>query len=1477
MATITNLKFAIDSSWNGAGVTAARADLKLLQQDLRRVQNTKIRVEVDVNDTSARAALRKLDNDTRNRAMEIRVDADTKFAEAQIDHAARDRHSNIFVNTHGANDEIMKLDHSLKQASNSSVELGNSASIAMRWAKLGAMAFLASLVVLPGIIQTIGGALTVGLGGAFIAMGALFNKENQALKDGVKSLADTFMESGKRASAGMIQPMIDGLRDLRQHVIGLEPQFKKAFDGASQAIAPLVDGLAWMVENSMPGVIKAMQNITPVANGLRDGMANFGTQMSRMFDGMSQGAAGLGQALNSTFTQIGVLMANFGVAAGQMAEKGAALWDGFLKGFNNFVAGYLDGMVKMVQQNGPAFGQFWIDFGNAVGGFLREALPGIGRLAAAFSNILGPALRDLLPPLGRLVSKMADSLVPIMEKAEPVIMALVDGFVKIIDWLGKFAPVLGPVTAGIWLLNAAMNANPVVLLVTGIVLLTAGIVHLATETQFFQNLWKGAPDWIKAPFEKGADGTSQFSRGLDGVKDKVSSVWTSMKDWGSKLGDLFGPSFQEIFRKVKEAVSEAWDSIRTSFSGLMDTLRPLWQELKPVLAVIGGLLLGIGKIALDMIANGIKPAFRMFGEIISEIIQVIKGVIQVITGVIRFCKGVVEVIVGLVRMVAAFFTGNNEAFTNAAKVFRQGFTDIIAGIGKAFQGLWTIVTAVWDSITSIFRNGAQIVWGLVSGFVEGVVNFFKWLWDVLVGHSIVPDLLNAIWDWFMWLPRKIIGIVEGFVNGVVNFFKWLWDQVTEKFNAFWNWYSGMWSSAWNWARDFVAGIWDWLVGKWNGFWDSVGQRWTAFRDWLSGLWNTFWTWVRDHVSGIWDSIVGKFEAIKTKIGEIVQGMVDKVRDIWNTVTGIFQKPVDAVKGIWNGVAGVFGLPKFAEGGEVGKYATGGAVFGAGTATSDSIPAMLSNNEHVWTAAEVDAAGGHGAMYAWRKQVMARKGLRWEDNSFSLGGPAYAGGGAVERLDAATAMAKEKGDGRAYVYGGSGPSGFDCSGYMSAIYNVLQGAGNWWQRRFTTEDNFEGLGFARGLGAGFSVGIMRGGGGPNSHMAGTLNGVNVESGGSHNSTRYGGPAAGADSRQFSLQYHLPIVNGAFVSGGAGGGYGGPSPEQIAKHKEATEAIKRVISETFATSASRIGEANRYAAEQQTPGFQGPVNILTPVSPTAVEYLKNKYGIFAPAGDTHSNGTGLAGDGAIKKLDEALQSAHGAFGGEIPTGDRAAIIQAALGLTNTPPPSTVAAWMAGMNTLITRESNWNPNAINNWDSNAASGTPSKGLAQVIDPTFRSHMAPGHGNIWDPVDNVAASINYIKSRYGTIENVQQANANMSPAGYAMGTSNATAGWHLVGENGPEMVEFKGGETVKTFDEIIAALKTAATTEGRQTAEKVSAELKSLIDKISQMNFGNNEVNITIQIDGAQDVIAVVDQVKAQLIPQLEMLLRQKVGIRG
>ncbi|MEU0964177.1 transglycosylase SLT domain-containing protein [Streptomyces sp. NPDC005917] len=80
--------------------------------------------------------------------------------------------------------------------------------------------------------------------------------------------------------------------------------------------------------------------------------------------------------------------------------------------------------------------------------------------------------------------------------------------------------------------------------------------------------------------------------------------------------------------------------------------------------------------------------------------------------------------------------------------------------------------------------------------------------------------------------------------------------------------------------------------------------------------------------------------------------------------------------------------------------------------------------------------------------------------------------------------------------------------------------------------------------------------------------------------------------------------------------------------------------------------------------------------------------------------------------------------------------------------------GLHRNIIRESAGNPNAINNWDINAINGVPSKGLLQVIPPTFSAYHVNGTSwNIYDPVANITAAANYAADRYGSIDNVNSA----------------------------------------------------------------------------------------------------------------------------
>jgi SLT domain-containing protein len=71
-------------------------------------------------------------------------------------------------------------------------------------------------------------------------------------------------------------------------------------------------------------------------------------------------------------------------------------------------------------------------------------------------------------------------------------------------------------------------------------------------------------------------------------------------------------------------------------------------------------------------------------------------------------------------------------------------------------------------------------------------------------------------------------------------------------------------------------------------------------------------------------------------------------------------------------------------------------------------------------------------------------------------------------------------------------------------------------------------------------------------------------------------------------------------------------------------------------------------------------------------------------------------------------------------------------------------------VMHESAGNPSAVNHSDSNAAKGTPSTGLMQMIQPTFAAYALSGYGDIYNPVDNIVAGVIYAQVRYGGLDNV-------------------------------------------------------------------------------------------------------------------------------
>lgn len=172
-----------------------------------------------------------------------------------------------------------------------------------------------------------------------------------------------------------------------------------------------------------------------------------------------------------------------------------------------------------------------------------------------------------------------------------------------------------------------------------------------------------------------------------------------------------------------------------------------------------------------------------------------------------------------------------------------------------------------------------------------------------------------------------------------------------------------------------------------------------------------------------------------------------------------------------------------------------------------------------------------------------------------------------------------------------------------------------------------------------------------------------------------------------------------------------------------------------------------------------------------------------------GTGLAKSVITTLVDKVLgalvEKVKGAFtavfvGGGAGVQRWAPVVLQALAMMGQ--PSTL------LDTVLRRmnqESGGNQYAINLWDSNALRGTPSKGLMQVIDPTFRAYHFPGTSwDIYEPLANILASMKYAIARYGSLSAAYNKPGGYDNGGYLM------PGWNLAynGLGRPEWVDPKG-----------------------------------------------------------------------------------------
>jgi len=304
---------------------------------------------------------------------------------------------------------------------------------------------------------------------------------------------------------------------------------------------------------------------------------------------------------------------------------------------------------------------------------------------------------------------------------------------------------------------------------------------------FFSQMWsKMQPelDNIVAQIRQGfSNAFSLFGEGGEGG---------NFGDFAGKLMGIFQPIADLFFRILTPAIA----AFQESFAAAKPYLDQLLQQLGPLLTnVLYALAIALGVVVTAFLA--------LFSGIMQAIAGIIPGLVQLFAGVVETLNGIIMIVVGIFTLffetIRAIFTGNWEQL---GEIWSRGLTMILEGVKSTFTGIYNMIVGALSAVI-----------GFVGGFIKGVIDFFKNLYDVLVGHSIVPDMLNAILALFKAFPAQAYAALVDLIAQVTKVFQEAWNAIVSEVST---WPGKMYDWGMRIARSFADGfskLGDWLKEK----------------------------------------------------------------------------------------------------------------------------------------------------------------------------------------------------------------------------------------------------------------------------------------------------------------------------------------------------------------------------------------------------------------------------------------------------------------------------------------------------------------------------------------------------------------------------------------------------------------------------------------------------------------------------------------
>ena len=429
-----------------------------------------------------------------------------------------------------------------------------------------------------------------------------------AMPGQLNQVAEAMMGAGHNAN-DLYEAMKDGkysfddfnkaVMDLNQNGFGKYASFAQQAKDATQGIGTAMENVKNRVAKAVQKVIDAVgvENIAGAINGFSSQFGKIGDAAAGMVTGVkgwfgkaAQAAQPLVSIWQSDFGQLGVYLK--GLASNAQAFGGSLLdvvtngggLQNFLTGLNNIISPLVNWWIALtrnvsifigtlsdsggVQAFLASLSELWKGLpqlgqglADAVTGFLAVGQNGgaaasIGQLVGDAFNAAAPFVEKLastLQSLGDWASEHGDAIRTVIAgiaggfaafKTASLISAAVTAL-KSFDVAAKIA------AAGQWVLNAAMNANPIVLVVTAIGALVAALVWFFTQTETGRKAW------------------ASFTSFLSSAWQSVVSFVTSL---GQNIANFFTQTIPNAIQSVIQWFQQLPSAIGTALSNLITSI-----------------------------------------------------------------------------------------------------------------------------------------------------------------------------------------------------------------------------------------------------------------------------------------------------------------------------------------------------------------------------------------------------------------------------------------------------------------------------------------------------------------------------------------------------------------------------------------------------------------------------------------------------------------------------------------------------------------------------------------------------------------------------------------------------------------------------------------------------------------------------------------------------------------------------------------